>query len=279
MTDTAMGRTPRGKSGWLRFGQVVLGLVTVALLGAHLFKWEAVRVDGTALALLGMLIVIPIVDLVRKVKLGDFEAEIGRDEVAKARASASIEISPVPQTTFDDASERVRELLREDPRLALAKVRIELEAALRDLYSATGGAEVDPRRTSLGRLIEWLLRREALSASMASALRDVVSLANRAVHGEHVDADTAEQLALLGVRLEEEVRHLTQMTLLRPVEQRTITRDDVNRYLRTRYKVTTVLPAVDNPSENTYILDQEGLEFFLTGYETYAEFLVKVEEV
>ena len=63
--------------------QVLVMFVTAFLLGAHVIKWDALQVDAITLALLGLLLVIPLADVIRKIKLGEFEAEIGRDEVAK----------------------------------------------------------------------------------------------------------------------------------------------------------------------------------------------------
>ncbi len=279
MTDSEPSIPRRRTPRLLRVMQVIVMFVTAFLLGAHLVKWAALQVDAVALALLGMLLVVPVADLVRKIKLGEFEAEIGRDEVAKAGAKAAIELSPASEAAPGTPEDRVRALLREDPRLALAKVRIELEEALKRLYSATGGSDVDLRRASLGRLVDGLVRQEVLSPPMASALRDVTALANRAVHGERVDPAAAEQLAVLGIRLAQEVQQLTQERILRPSESRVITQAEVQRFLGARYRVRTVVPLVENPTQNTYLFDQEALESFFEGYEEYAEFVVAVEQV
>lgn len=263
----------------LRVTQVLVMLATAFLLGAHVIKWDAVQVDAVTLALLGLLLVIPLAEVIRKIKLGEFEAEIGRDEVARIQAKAALELPPAPEATMGLSEERVRELLRDDPRLALAKVRIELEEALRRLYSATAESEPDWRRLSLGRLVDGLVRKEVLTGSVASALRDVITLANRAVHGENVEPGAAEQLALLGVRLVRELQQLSLERVLHPVESVVISRDEVERYAAARYRVTTIVPLVENSIRNTYIFDQEALDSFLEGYEEYAEFIVAVEQV
>jgi hypothetical protein len=45
----------RGKRKSLRLAQILLMLVAAFLLGAHVVKWDAVRVDGVSLILLGLL--------------------------------------------------------------------------------------------------------------------------------------------------------------------------------------------------------------------------------
>ena len=260
----------------LRVTQAVIMLATTFFLGAHVVKWDAVQVDSITLALLGFLLVIPMADLVRKIRFGDFEAEIGRDEVARAQAKAAVEMSPAPEMAFSMSEERVLDLFHEDPRLALAKVRIELEEVLKRLYLTTTESEPDWRRLSLGRLVDGLVRSEGLSGSVASALRDVITLANRAVHGERMELAAAEELALLGVRLVHEVQQINIERILRPVESKIITPEEVDRYRTARYRVTTIVPLVENPTENSYVFDEEGLESFLDGYEEYAEFIVAI---
>lgn len=262
----------------LRLVQVLVMLVTAFLLGAHVTKWDALQVDAITLALLGLLIIIPLADVIRKIKLGEFEAEIGREEVAKLQAKAATELAPATEGRAGELSEdRVRQLLEEDPRLALAKVRIELEEALKRLFLTTSESQQDLRRMSLGRLVDELVRREMLSRPIASALRDVIGLANRAVHGERVDTEAAQELALLGARLTNEVQQLYADRVLRPIDTAVITQEEVKRHLAGRYRVTTIVPLVTNPTRNTYVVNQEALDSFLEGYDEYAEFLVAVE--
>lgn len=263
----------------LRRIQFALILVIGFLLGAHITKWEAVRVDSITLWLLGLLSIIPFVELIRKIKIGEFEAEIGRDEIAKVQAKASVELTAAPDDEDEEPEERIRELLREDPRLALAKVRIELEEALKRLYATTAEAEPNWRRLSLSRLVDGLVRKEILNSSIAATLRDVITLANRAVHGERVEAAAAEELALLGVRLVYELQQLHEERILKPVEKTVINPQDVEQYRSAKYKVITIIPLVDKPTKNTYLLAQDDLDFFLDHYTEYAEFIINIERV
>ncbi len=259
--------------------QVLLIIVVVLLLGAHVMKWDVVRVDGVALTLLGLLLVIPLADLIRKVKLGEFEAEIGRDEIAKTQAKATVDLPISPEGEDQVSEKRVRALLRDDPRLALAKVRIELEDALKRLYTNIAESEPDWKRLSLSRLVNELVRREILNSYRADALRDVIALANRAVHGERVEPAAAEDLALLGIRLTRELEQLNRDRFLLSLNTVIITPDEVEQHRSARYRMTTVVPLVKNPQRNTYILDQDGLDSFLDGYEEYAEFIVAIEKI
>lgn len=46
-----------------------------------------------------------------------------------------------------------------------------------------------------------------------------------------------------------------------------------------KYQVITVIPLVENPVRNVRILDQEGLDVFLEGYDEYGEFLISIEKI
>lgn len=262
-----------------RLVQVLVTFATAFLLMAHVLKWNAVRVDSIALALLGLLLVIPLAELIRKVKVGDFEAEIGKAEVASVEAKASVELAPAKESPYSAGEERVLELADEDPRLALAKVRIDLEESVNRLYAATSKGGTDPKRLSLGRVVESLVKDQILAAPVGIALREVISLANRAVHGEHVEQPAATELALLGIRLAREIQETYLEKTLKPVESVVIPQPELLAFENAKYRVTTVVPLVDKPKKNTYLLDQEGLESFLEGYEEYAEFIVKIERV
>lgn len=258
--------------------QVVVAAVTVFLLVSHILKWDEIQVDSTTLALVGLLLLIPLVELVRKVKFGGFEAEIGKDEIAQAQARASTELSSSRDEDLDVAEKEIRQLLRTDPRLAMAKVRIELEDSMKHLYLAATEGEPDLRKMSVSRLADALVQKHVLTPSIAAAVRDVITLANRAVHGERVESEAAEELAILGIRLVYEIQQTYLEHVLHPVQRDVITTEDVNRYRSGRYRVTTIVPLVENPTKNVYVFDQDALESFLDGYEEYAEFVVAIEQ-
>ena len=82
-----------------------------------------------------------------------------------------------------------------------------------------------------------------------------------------------------GGTLAAELQQLYTERVLRPVEKVVIPSEEVDGYAAARYRVTTIVPLVDNPTRNTYILDQSELDSFLEGYEEYAEFIVGVERL
>lgn len=279
VNEGAVGSTPRINPRFLRVIQSLVLILSMGLLIAHTFAWKSVRVDSVTLALLGIILVTPLITLIRRVRLGDFEAEIGQEEVDRARAKASTEIPSIEEDGLDPLEERIRQLVREDERLALAQVRILLEDALRRLHLARlEGSEISSRM-SLARLVDKLSKDEIINPTLNGALRDVIGLANRAVHGESVETAVAEDLALLGVRLVRELQRTRQDLLRTPVEKSVISSNEVEEFRNARYRVTTIVPLVTDPYKNVYLVDQEGLDDLLEGYSEYAEFIVKLERV
>ena len=67
--------------------------------------------------------------------------------------------------------------------------------------------------------------------------------------------------------------------LLKPLETKTISHDELNEFSNAKYRVTTVVPYVENPVRNTRVVDQEALINFLETYEEYAEFIVDITKL
>ncbi len=77
----------------------------------------------------------------------------------------------------------------EDPNLALAGLRIEIEKRLKAIAQGQG---IDSERAGIGRLLRLLRKNRSLSDQECSVLAELASLLNRAVHGAEVDTRSAE---------------------------------------------------------------------------------------
>jgi hypothetical protein len=62
------------------------------------------------------------------------------------------------------------------------------------------------------------------------------------------------------------------------IESKAIGSDEVDVYISSKYRVTTIIPFKENPVRNVYLLTKEEFNDFLEGYDQYAEFLVSVEQ-
>lgn len=179
--------------------------LTLFLLGAHVFKWEKVQVDWLALSLLGILLLTPHLDFIRRISLGEFEAEIDPREVERVGTEVAMELAHLPRRPRDDASMQLLLLARENPRLGLVLLRAELECVLRKLHRRHIPGE-GHRPLTLRHLVDVLERENAVSPHIAKAVREILPLANRAVHGETIRLQDAWYLVWLGDRVLDELQ-------------------------------------------------------------------------
>jgi hypothetical protein len=188
---------------------VLVGVVAMGLLLAHTFGWDGVRVDTTSLGLLAVLVLLPLAPRIRKLSAAGVEAEIGPRDATQLQASASQLPAAEPASpAYPPTAPTILELVERDPPLGLARLRMDLEQEVRRLYDSKIGDETGRRPLSLGMMTRRLTQNEILPPEVAAPLDDVLPLANRAVHGEFVPTDVAEEIARIGIRVLEALRSL-----------------------------------------------------------------------
>jgi hypothetical protein len=64
-----------------------------------------------------------------------------------------------------------------------------------------------------------------------------------------------------------------------PVDKKSITTEERDLYQNARYQVTTVVPHVDNPYKNVYLLDDPGFYQLQANLQESGEFIINVERV
>jgi len=246
--------------------------------------WTQIRVDSTTLLLLALLLVSPFIEQLRKIKVGEFEAEIAPAEVEKVKSEmdrrlGTSEIQEPVTPEVRSVGEDLLDLLYKDHVLALAKLRIELERALTRLHLSATPTARRRRPMGLNRLVGELVQSGILPTQLSGPLREVIFLCNRAVHGEYVRLADARSIVDIGIRVLEEIDSILEEFIVKPKEAQPLSPADVSAYMAAQYRVTTVVPLVENPVLNVRVLNQEGLDTFLEGYDEYAEFLVGIEKV
>ena len=86
----------------------------------------------------------------------------------------------------------------EDPRLALAGLRIEIEKKLNDLANARG---VPVSRKGISISLRELSDRQILTHDQSSVILDLLGILNKAVHGADIDARASQWALEVGVPL------------------------------------------------------------------------------
>lgn len=222
---------------------------------------------------------------IKKIKFGEFEAEIDPKEVRRVKEDVEAKIAQEetrePPSPAIRATEAIAALAEDDPVLALAKLRIEIEKVVSRLHGRIAQRKDPKRPPSLGRMILDLARSDFLSPDIGHPLREIVSICNRAVHGEEIRSQDVESIIDTGAYLLEMLhRQSKSLALGDELKSRLIDPSVVEEYLHARYRLTTLIPySEDSPVENVRILDQDGLDAFFEGYEVFAEFVIDLRRV
>lgn len=252
----------------------------------HSLQLATVTVDTTSLALLALVLLSPFVAAIKRIKIGDFEAEIDPEEVKRVTEEVASKVpeSEIRHTPEADAEHptliAIRELAKTDSIIALAKLRIELEMRLRRLHSRSSAGQTAARNSPLIHVIRDLASHEILPRDLTPAIRDVLALCNRAIHGEAIRDEDAQAVINAGADLLQEFERLVrEYGVAHPIEKVTITDTEVEAWRTARYRVVTIIPLVESPQRVTYVLTQDELEDYFEGYYEFAEFVVSVERI
>lgn len=252
--------------------------VALVLIFLHLFWPDRFGIDATSVALVALILVVPYLRLIRRIRFGEVEAEIAPREVTeieeKIRGAEEQNKATGKTGTLAVAYADVVDLVERDPVLALAKLRINLESALRRVAEFHDFPSSRP--ASALALAQYLARLEIIDKDTFSALRGVLQVANKAVHGAEITREDAARVIESGVVL---LRHVDSLGIREPESVEEIERSEEDAYCTARYEVTTIVPLVDKPERKVYHLTQEQLNAMLEGYNEYAEYLVAIRPI
>lgn len=178
----------------LQYGVTICALL-IAL--AHII-WPSLTIDAITVTLIFIALVPWLAPLFKSLELpGGWKIEFQDLERARTKADKAGLLTAAPR----NESERqysFQLVAQEDPKLALAGLRIEIEKRLNEIAESNG---INAGKASVGRLLRTLGERELLSQEQRSVLSDMVGLLNAAVHGGEIDNRAAEWALDVGPRL------------------------------------------------------------------------------
>jgi hypothetical protein len=261
-------------------------VVAAIMLAVHSFGVQRVVVDNTSLVLLVLVLVSPFVAAIKKIKIGDFEAEIEPEEVKRV-ARQTEESLPAPTSgdtrtpEIGQAAAAIKALAETDPTVALAKLRIELETRLRRLQDRiSSDVSQQKRPAALAYVIRELTAAEIFTPQFGSSLREVIAICNRAIHGEDIRDVDARQIVDSGIDLLIALqREIRDYAATHPVETSVITPAERDEFETGRYRLTTVVPYGGKPERRVYVLTQNELDAFFDSYSEFGEFVVGLEKI
>ena len=179
--------------------QIQIGISALAVLGivVHLI-WPSLSIDWITLALLVVATLPWLAPLFKSVEFpGGWKIEFQDLQKAKEKAdkagllAASSTVAAAPEYSFQVIAD-------DDPNLALAGLRIEIEKRLLQLAKSKA---VQVQRASIGRLMKVLSEQGVLSKEEYGVLADMIGLLNSAVHGASVDQRAVDWAMEVGPRL------------------------------------------------------------------------------
>ncbi|MFA5080515.1 MAG: hypothetical protein WC472_02725 [Candidatus Paceibacterota bacterium] len=235
-------------------------------------------IDYTTVFLVLILVLSPYFSLIKKIKIGEFEAEISGKEIKVIEEkSDNLIFKEGNQIKNDKMFEDLHALAENDIKLALAKVRMEIEDRIKfleEVYLKEGF-----KKTGLKRAIEMLIRKNVIDSSLGALLNDVVTVANRAIHGEYVSEENAFKIIDLAIKVMSELDYVMLNKVFKSTKTDLITTKELEGYQNDNYLLKTIIPYANNPEIRTYNVNQAELSAFLEGLENVAEFLISLERV
>lgn len=177
--------------------QYIITLSALIVIIVHL-TWPTLAIDGITLALIAIAIVPWLTPLFKSVELpGGWKIEF--QELQKAKADADKAGLLAPTNTVDISPRYSFELIADDdPNLALAGLRIEIEKRLQNIAESRN---ILARKQSVGSLMRLLSQESAITKQEYSVLADMIGLLNSAVHGASVDKRAVDWALETGPRL------------------------------------------------------------------------------
>jgi len=138
--------------------------------------------------------------------------------VSEGLSFSQIDKPSIPVQVHSD----IPKLVGSDPQLGMAKLRIELEKIIKVIYFRVEQPDFDIDKVPLSKLMNDLAEKRVIPIALLSSIRAVLSLANRAIHGESIKSSDAENLANLGVKVIGELRRIFRGLPGKAVEKRPI---------------------------------------------------------
>lgn len=159
--------------------------------------WPDLAIDLVTLSLIVVAILPWLSPILKSFELpGGLKIEFRDMEKTAEKIDKAGLLPPSPKKTYEYSFLSISE---EDPNLALAGLRIEIEKRLKEIASIRDIPS--DRRGGASQLLRELSRREILTSEERYALADLVSLLNRAVHGARLDKEAVERAIEIGPRI------------------------------------------------------------------------------
>lgn len=180
-----------------RLLQIGISIAAILIAIVHIIL-PNLAIDGITVTLLLVALLPWLAPLFKSVELpGGVKVEFQELEQAEQRAEHAGLLAP-ENLNPDFGQYSFQSVAENDPNLALAGLRIEIEKRLQQIARSKG---IEEKSKGLGRLIRILTEKHLLTGEEGSVLADMIGLLNSAVHGADVDPRAASWAMSVGPRL------------------------------------------------------------------------------
>lgn len=258
-------------------GKIIIAIFcfNVLILFLHLFKASFVLIDNTTILLMILVLLTPFASHIKKIKLGDFEAELEKDIKKLEEKAEEIKPDQTLSKRIGSLADELHEMAQKDSVLAFAKLRIEIEVRLKRLFT------FPEKKTSHGMrmMVQTLAATGVIDNRVRNMILDITSILDRVVHGDILTEAKIDTVLNIGINIIDELDDIFFEKVIKPSSEKVLSNKELGDYMDALYEVTSVVPLVKKPYMNKRILNQEQLDLFLDGYDEYAEFLVEIKEL
>lgn len=181
---------------------IFVGIAIIILL--DLIFPNTIVIEWPTVALIGLLIILPYVQYINRVRWRTFEAEL-QPQIEEAKQSArripDIGTQEQAKQKRDEVAQKLYRYLEEDPKVAIAMLGIELEKPLREIAKENSLPQME--HAPLTNLVEELSRWESdiITKDVYENLHKIQNLRNKAIHGGEISREDAKEIIDLGLRL------------------------------------------------------------------------------
>jgi hypothetical protein len=161
--------------------KVIVSVVFVAVFFVRIIKPEW-NIDSTSIILLVLACVPWFIQYVKSLEInGVGKIELIDDKKKKEIEQKVKDAGIVPSQSNDTPQYAFYNLRYDDPKLALAGLRIEIESVLRKIAEKNG---LDVSHSGLGRMTDILSQHELISSNERGIIFDITGILNKAVHSQ-----------------------------------------------------------------------------------------------
>lgn len=176
--------------------KVLISLGALSIMLVHIFQPE-LSIDYITIALFVIIFIPWFTPFFKslelpggtKLEFQDFQ-RTGEEAGETGLLSEEVE-TEIQEYTFQTVAD-------DDPNLALAGLRIEIENRLRELAESKG---LSSARKGAGLLLRELVDKRVITGKQRAVLEDIMGLLNKAVHGAEVDSGSADWAIDIGPRI------------------------------------------------------------------------------